>query len=221
MAIWSSFQHGDNDGKGSGYLHAFSGCEWVTPPSLNSHCLGVHEQGGAAPWCKCFCAFQSEWDHFRKRERVLFSCKNIGCCFFRRITVWSLVTENYFFFIFNWNACTSFLLPVNAVYLETRLRKDLSTFEKKLQLQSTTYSKHGTATEQIWYFPCLGNSAENSVSVVAVPRTPELQRGRTRPFTLINLFFCPGPSTDDVHASHVAIATDRFDWQIQGSFWNF
>ncbi|KAI4813914.1 hypothetical protein KUCAC02_003135 [Chaenocephalus aceratus] len=40
------------------------------------------------------------------------------------------------------------------------------------------------------------------------PKGLELQKGRSRPLSLINFIFCPGPSTDYEKASHVAMAAD-------------
>lgn len=55
-------------------------------------------------------------------------------------------------------------------------------------------------------------------TVLTQPLSADMDIGLSFKATLVPL---SGPSADDENASHVAMTTDSFDWQIQGSFWNF
>lgn len=55
-------------------------------------------------------------------------------------------------------------------------------------------------------------------TVLTQPLSADMNMGLSFKTTLVPL---SGPSADDENASHVAMTTDSFDWQIQGSFWNF
>lgn len=109
MAIWSSFQHGNNDRKESGHLcytqtHAFRGCEWVTLPSLNNHCLGAHELCRlCSPLVQMFLCI-SHWS-----TPLHKNFKN-DSCFSRRQPVLPVkpVSKKTLFYFFCWNLCKCF-----------------------------------------------------------------------------------------------------------------
>lgn len=79
---------------------------------------------------------------------------------------------------------------------------------RNLIVQDPQNTKRQHGIKIVFYFRCL---CVNTASVA--PERSEQGFHFNQP-----LLFAPGPSADCEHASHVAMTTDRFDWQIRGSF---